>query len=109
MDKYRRLEDIVETNFRLSAMQSRELGAEMRRRMERQSLEFQRKVDELGRFVRTSYSEMGAYFENGMNEQADRMDRVVEVIRHIGDRSVDVNKELDDLKRRVKEFEDRAS
>jgi hypothetical protein len=77
--------------------------------MERQSLEFQRKVDELGRFIRASYSEMGEYFENGMNEQADRMDRVVEVIRHIGDRSVDVNKELDDLKRRVKEFEDRAS
>ena len=109
MDRYKRLEQIMETNFRLNALETRELGAEIRRRMIRQSEEFRRRLDQLASYVETSFTDLGSFLENGINEQADRMDQVVEVIRHIGDSSVDVNKEIEDLKRRLKEAEDRAS
>jgi methyl-accepting chemotaxis protein len=165
MDKDRRIEEIIETNFRLNALQTRELGVEMRR-LTRQTSETMRthgeetreqfgevrqgihelgkRVDELGKSVdelgksvdglgksvdglgkkvdglgkkveltstraEHGIEAMGELFEKGMNAQADRMDQVVKAIRGMAEGSVDVRKEIEELKRRVKDLEDRAS
>ena len=109
MDRYQRLERMLETNFKLTAIQSRELGAEMRRKLQQQSDEFRQGLDQVSRRVEAGFSELGQFFEGGMNAQADRYDNVIELLRALGDSSVDINKEIAELKRRVKQLEDRAS
>lgn len=116
MDKYERLEQIVETNFQLNAMQTRELGVEVRKRFDSHMEFFNsqiegvvRALDATREVLVTGLKETGVLFETRMNEQADRMDLAVEAIRTLGDGNVDIRKEINDLKRRVKELEDRAS
>lgn len=108
MDKYKRLEQIIETNFRLNSLQTRELGAEMRRHFAFHTEQMANMAQTLQRMA-TQSEAVGELFERRMNEQADRMDEAVEAIRKLGDGNVDIRKEIAELKRRVKDLEDRAS
>lgn len=109
MDKYEKLERIVETNFQLNAMQTRELGVEFRRRLEAQSADFRQALLNLGDHVTEGFRETGEFLEGQMSAHAERAEAAVEAIRTLGDGSVDIRKEIEELKRRVKDLEDRAS
>ncbi len=104
-DKLRR---IVEENFVLNSLHTREMGAKLRVHLKAVTDQMGTVTEQMS-MVRDQMSDLTEMVESGFNEQADRMDRMVEALRGLGDGGVEIRRDVEDLKRRVKALEDKAS
>ncbi len=87
MSEEQRLLEILETNFKLSILHTRQVADRIGQRMQ----------------------QMGEEMREDIHGLADRQAETLDVLRKMGDSSVDLRKEVLELKRRVGELEDRAS
>ncbi len=94
MNEEQKLREVIETNFQLSILHTRQVGDRLGRRIDG----IVRGMQELASATREEFEGL-----------ADRQAETLEVLRKIGDSSVDIHKEILELKRRVSELENRAS
>ncbi len=126
MDKLRQ---VIETNFRLNALQTRELSGQVDRKMSKVSGELRvmsaglnevsaglkalgAKVESLGSDVEGLGSDvqgLGQTFKSSMHQQLDRDQETLTALREVLDNSVDLHKSFADHERRIRSLEDRAS
>ena len=131
-----RLRQVIETNFRLNALQTRELSGQVDRKMSKVSGELRvmsaglnnvssglhdvsaglkalgAKVEGLGSEVEGLGSEvqgLGQTFKSSMHQQLDRDQETLTALREILDNSVDLHKTAADHERRIRKLEERAS
>ena len=123
------LHERVETNFRLSAIYTRQMGERLDRRvdglgarMDRVSQATGQVAEGLGKLAKdmgrisksldtlaTDTKAFGTEIRTDFNALADRQEQTIDAIRQLGGSSIDVNQELADLKRRVTHLENKAS
>lgn len=123
------LRQVIETNFRLSALQFRELSvqvhgemADMGREvagmgqemagMGRELKDVGRKLQDVAREVDVVSSKahfLGNTFKIGMEQQADRHDETLSAMKKILDHSIDLHKTAADHEHRIRRLEERAS
>lgn len=107
----------IETHFRLSLLFTRQVGERLDRRMDTISQkvdDVSLRMDSLAKTMHKVASEMksfGSEARSDFNKLADHQEELLGILGLLGDSSVDVRKELQDLKRRVSELEkkDKAS
>ncbi len=115
MDDFKNLRQTIETNFKLSSLQTREMGAELRREMKTIAGEMKTIAGEMNSIASQMNTHgkrmdrLGDYVANGFEQQAQRNDQVLEVLKTVGDGSGDLRKEIEELKRRITALEERAS
>lgn len=98
MDDFQRLKETIETNFRLNALQSREIAGQLRSELREMSRQLSQQLERLGDYV-----------ADGFETQARRNDEVLEVLKTIGDGGSEIRLELESLKKRVTALEQQAS
>lgn len=124
MSEEENLREILETNFRLSILFTRQVGERLGGRIDgvgRHMDDVGRHMDDLGHQMDGLSRQIGKMAED-MRSVADetrgdfeglatRQTATLDILRRMGDSSVDLRKELEDLKRRVSDLEnqDRAS
>jgi hypothetical protein len=136
MSDLEKLRKTVETNFRLNALQTRELGIEVNQqlavmgeslggmgekvdsvasRLDSVTTQLKSVTSQLGtvtlglKALDAKVHRLGQTFQNSMSEQADRSQETLSVITQILDNSVDLHKTTADHERRIRNLEDRAS
>ena len=144
------LREVIETNFRLGVLYTRQMGAQMDQRMDalsdgvasvgqglaeiseqmtetsEQMAEISRRVAETSQRVAETAKKaartfhqlddlaaetraVGKQIRADFDALADRQDDTLEILRKMGDSSVDIHQEIAELKRRVTELENKAS
>lgn len=126
MSEEENLREILETNFQLSILFTRQVGERLGGRIDgvgRRMDDVGRRMDDVGRRM----DDVGRQMD-GLGQQIDKMaedmrsvaDEIrgdfeglatrqtatLDVLRKMGDSSVDMRKEIEDLKRRVSDLED---
>lgn len=122
MEDFEKLRETVETNFRLNALYTRQMGQRLDQRMDGLSHRMDglgHHVDELANGMRdlsqamkTVSGEMknvGTEIRTDFDGLADRQEASIEALYRMADSNVDIHKEIAELKRRVQDLEDRAS
>ncbi len=115
MDDFEKLRETIETNFRLSAVFTRQVGERLNHRMDGLSHRMDglsHRMDELARGMQDVSLEMksfGSEIRTDFIGLAERQEASIDALYRIADSNVDIHKEIADLKQRVKDLEDRAS
>ena len=120
MSEEQKLREIIETNFRLGILHTQQVGVRLERRMDglgnrMDSLSttmsavasamkgLSNDIKTVGNDIKTVGTEMKVDFDSLADQQSETLD----VLRKVGDSSVDLRKEIQDLKRRVTDLEDK--
>ena len=98
----------IETNFRLNALHTRELGWEMRRELTEVRREL-RLVSHSLTLLGDKVETLGENFASGMEQQAVRHEHTLAAINKVLDNSVSLHQTVSDHERRLRALEDRAS
>ena len=96
-----KLRQVIETNFRLNALQTRELSAQVNTQLSEVNVGLKvlgAKVENLGQTIQSS-----------MNQQLDRDQETLSALRQILDNSVDLHKTNADHERRIRKLEEKTS
>ena len=110
-----RLRQVIETNFRLNALQTRELSAQVKGELSEVNgglTEMSVSLRALGAKVEglgAKVEGLGQTFKSSMHQQLDRDQETLTALREILDNSVDLHKTAADHERRIRKLEDRAS
>ncbi len=108
MSDFDHLKRVVEDNFVLLSIETREL----RGLVSQQGQRFTETLDTITTAMKRLESDLGQgnrRIEDLLQQRADRLDTAVEAIRGLGDSSVDLRKEIAELRERVQKLEDKAS
>ncbi len=136
MADYEKLRQAMESNFRLGILHARDIGFRLNHKIEgatqrlgqmtekldqvtekldlvtKQMVEVTREFQKTSKSVEAvgkELSEFGVEVQQGFEIIADDQQKVLDVLLSIGDGSVDLRKELAELKARVEALEKRAS
>lgn len=115
MSELNELRQVIETNFRLNALQTRELGATVNQRltgmgetMDEMTQSMEAMSQSMGAMGQ-SMEGMGRTFQSTLDQNVERDEETLGAIRQILDNSVDLQKTTADHERRIRKLEQRAS
>lgn len=122
MSESDKLRQVIETNFRLNALQTRELSAQVKGELSEVNtglcevsaglIEVSAGLKALGAKVEglgCGVERLGNTFQSTMNQQLDRDQETLSALSEILDNNVDLHKTAADHERRIRKLEGRAS